>query len=443
MFDDTKTLERIGARVAEGLGEGVLSEDRRAIQRRAFLAAALTAMDSASASDRRNRVVVRIAAVAAVALIAIGAAALLPRGVKPLSFWVGDQRTAGSEGTWIESSGTREVPIVFDNGSRFDLRAETAVRVAAANTQRVAVDVSEGELFADIKHNEGTKWEVNAGPYRVTVLGTAFTVDWAASSGELVVAVSRGVVLVRGGNLSEYGLRVPAGKRLVVAGLDGRVAVEAIDASGAVLEPRAKALPDDGTAAGGEAPTVSDDLAPVRPAVVEERASSTASSAARPSGQKAKAPDVWKSFYAKRDYAAAVAAAETEGIESLIGRLGVDDLWCLANASRFAHRGDVARRVLLAVRARFSDTPRATTAAFLLGRSELEDRGNAEIARGWFETYLREARNGPLAEEALGRLVEACDKAGSEGDARRYAERYLSRYQDGLFAALAKSILAR
>jgi hypothetical protein len=148
-------------------------------------------------------------------------------------------------------------------------------------------------------------------------------------------------------------------------------------------------------------------------------------------------------LYAKRDYAAAIAAAESEGIDALLGRLGIEDLWDLANASRFAHRSDVARRSLLAVRARFSGAPRSSTAAFLLGRGELDDGGSPEIARGWFETYLREAGNGPLAEESLGRLIEACDKAGSEEDARRYAERYLSRYQDGLFAVFAKSILSR
>jgi hypothetical protein len=95
------------------------------------------------------------------------------------------------------------------------------------------------------------------------------------------------------------------------------------------------------------------------------------------------------------------------------------------------------------VRARFSWTPRAATAAFLLGRGEIDDGGSPEVARGWFETYLREANDGPLAEESLGRLMEACDKSGAQEDARRYAERYLSRYQDGLFAVLAKSILSR
>jgi TolA-binding protein len=148
-------------------------------------------------------------------------------------------------------------------------------------------------------------------------------------------------------------------------------------------------------------------------------------------------------LYAKRDYAAAVAAAEAEGIDALLGRLATEDLWDLANASRFAHRSDVARRSLLAFRARFSGTSRAATAAFLLGRNELDEGGSAGIARGWFETYLREASAGPFAEESLGRLMEACDKAGSVEDARRYAERYLSRYQDGQFALLAKSILSR
>lgn len=434
MNDDTKTLERVGGRVAGELGEG-LSDERRALQRRAFLAAAASIAEARN-SSRAWRKGARLTAAAAAAAFAIAATAFLAGGAEPIPFWVGEQRVAGAEGGWIESRGADAVPVVFDNGSRFELRSETSVRVTASNTDRVAVSMNGGELLADIRRSGGTKWEVNAGPYRVAVLGTAFTVDWNEGSGKLAVAVSRGVVHVRGGHLNEYGIRIAAGKRLVVDGPDGRVAVEAIGE-----EAPAPAKSAAATTSGAPA------LPSLEPVAPGPEAGGAAAPAWKPASRgTARAPKLfesWKALYERRDYAAAVAAAETEGIDSLLGRLDIEDLWRLANASRFAHRGDVARRALLAVRARFADTPRASTAAFLLGRTELEDRANPGIARGWFETYLREAGDGPLAEEALGRLMEACDKAGSAGDAKRYAERYLSRYEDGLFAALAKSILSR
>src|SRR5512137_27906 len=174
MTDDIHTLERVGGRVAEELGEGP-SEERKAVQRRAFLAAA----QRFGASRRVGQpwLLPSLVAAAAMALLAIGAAAFLMRGAAPLQFWVGEQRIAGTEGSWVQSDGAQDVPIRFRNGSRLDLGRETAVRIVSANTEHVAVEMSRGALSADVKRNGETTWEVNAGPYQVTVLGTAFTVD--------------------------------------------------------------------------------------------------------------------------------------------------------------------------------------------------------------------------------------------------------------------------
>jgi hypothetical protein len=438
MTDETKILERLGARVADDLGEGP-SAERLAVQRRAFVAAAQ--MIVIPAPGRRSWLAPALAA-AAVALLAIGAALLFPRGATPLPFWVGDgaRRIAGTEGSWVQADGGESVPIRFRNGSNLELAGDTALRVVRADTERVSVEMTRGELAADVRRGDGTEWEVNAGPYTVAVLGTAFTVDWDAGRSHLAVAVTRGVVHVRGGQLGEYGIRLAAGKRLVTGERGERVAVGLIDDIGTVPEPAAaaadgaRAIPGNGTAA----ELASASGTPAASSAAPDRAQKGAGGArpAAPLGG-------WKAAYAKRDYAAAVAAAEAEGIDALVGRLDIEDLWDLANASRLAHHGDITRRSFLAVRARFAGTPRAATAAFLLGRNELDEGGSAEIARGWFETYLREASAGPFAEESLGRLIEACDKSGSKEDARRYAERYLSRYQDGLFAVLAESILSR
>jgi len=433
MTDDTGKLERIGERIAEALGAGP-SDDRKAVQRRAFLAAAMGT--NATRRGERPWVMPGLVAAAAVALVAIGVAALLTRDAAPLQFWVGEQQVAGTEGSWVQSDRGQAVPIRFRDGSRLDLGGDTALRIVSANTEHVAVEMSRGALSADIKRNGETAWEVNAGPYQITVLGTAFTVDWSGERSHLVVSVSRGVVHVRGGHLSEYGIRLAAGKRLVAGDTSARVAVESIDEIAPVEQAPASGGIELGSAISGAGA----ELGAVAGKAAEDPAAKRAAQAAR---GREPAAESWKSLYARRDYAAAIVAAESEGIDALLGRLDIEDLWDLANASRFAHRSDVARRSLLAVRARFSRAPRSSTAAFLLGRGELDDGGSPEIARGWFETYLREAGNGPLAEESLGRLIEACDKAGSEEDARRYAERYLSRYQDGLFAVFAKSILSR
>jgi ferric-dicitrate binding protein FerR (iron transport regulator) len=268
MTDDIRTMERVGERVAEELGQGP-SGERKAVQRRAFLAAA----QRIGASRRIGQpwLVPSLVAAAAMALLVIGGAAFLMQGAAPLQFWVGEQRIAGTEGSWVQSDGAQNVPVRFRNGSRFDLGGDTAVRIVSANTEHVAVEMSRGALSADIKRSGETTWEVNAGPYQVTVLGTAFRIDWNTERSRLAVSVSRGVVHVRGGHLSEYGIRLAAGKRLVAGGRDNKVAVEAIGEGTPVSQASARVVLEHGSATadaelgtGSGKPTA--DAAPLGPA---------------------------------------------------------------------------------------------------------------------------------------------------------------------------------
>jgi hypothetical protein len=66
---------------------------------------------------------------------------------------------------------------------------------------------------------------------------------------------------------------------------------------------------------------------------------------------------------------------------------------------------------------------------------------NPREACRWFKIYLTESPNGDLAEEALGRRMDICQKAGMTDDARRAAKTYLDRYPDGVFREQAESLL--
>ena len=61
----------------------------------------------------------------------------------------------------------------------------------------------------------------------------------------------------------------------------------------------------------------------------------------------------------------------------------------------------------------------------------------------WFDRYLQESPRGRLAQEALGRLVDACEKAGRHGRARRGAKTYIARYPRGIFRRVAEHVLRR
>jgi hypothetical protein len=71
----------------------------------------------------------------------------------------------------------------------------------------------------------------------------------------------------------------------------------------------------------------------------------------------------------------------------------------------------------------------------------MEIENGPREAQRWFETYLTEDPDGPLAEEALGRLIDARKEAGARSGARDAATLYLSRHPDGVFADLARATL--
>ena len=442
MSDDMKNLERMGERVALELGDGP-SESRREAQKRALLS-----LVAASRPAGDGRILPNLMIAAAVLLVfALGAMLLYGRET-PLKFWVGEQETAGSEGSWVKASADGVVPIRFDNGSRFELDARTAVRVVASNMETVKVDLSKGLLRADIKRNGETSWVISAGPYQVTVLGTAFSVDWDADSSILGVSVNKGKVLVRGGHLSEHGIRVQAGKRLVADGDKGSVAMESISGDSETADDEEIASATD-TGPPQDRPGMTEDGVAAReadrsiPPGAAKKGSHIA--AKRPASTVTPAGDSpsWKDLSDAREFAAAVAAARRQGLDELLTTLDANDLWALANAARYAHNATVSSRALMAVRERFAGSQRAFTAAFMLGRLKLDLEGNPTAATAWFETYLTEKPSGPLAEEALGRLIDACDKAGRKTEAARNAEIYLSRYDGGLFTKLARSILRK
>jgi TolA-binding protein len=77
-----------------------------------------------------------------------------------------------------------------------------------------------------------------------------------------------------------------------------------------------------------------------------------------------------------------------------------------ADTARHARAHDDARRLLVDLRQRYPSSIEATRAAFDLGVIEFEQGAFMRAAES-FEVYLREAPDGPLAREALGRLMEA------------------------------------
>jgi transmembrane sensor len=86
----------------------------------------------------------------------------------------------------------------------------------------------------------------------------------------------------------------------------------------------------------------------------------------------------------------------------------------------------------------FSADARAPLAAFTLGRVQLDDLGSPREAAESFARARALDENGPLAEDALGREVEAWSRAGDGERAREAARLYLSRFPNGARAAIVR-----
>ena len=118
------------------------------------------------------------------------------------------------------------------------------------------------------------------------------------------------------------------------------------------------------------------------------------------------------------------------------------ELVALADAARLAGHVGHAHEALTMLRHRYPDSADAATAAFTLGRIAFERRGAYEEAAHWFATYLEEQPRGPLMGDAVGRLMEARQRAGDRAGARMDATRYLLRFPEGPYAPAARVILA-
>jgi TolA-binding protein len=148
----------------------------------------------------------------------------------------------------------------------------------------------------------------------------------------------------------------------------------------------------------------------------------------------------WVAALNAGDFEGILQDAERRGLDASLARSPATELAALADAARYRRRDDVARRALLAERARFPRSPRARDAAFLLGRLE-ETSGGGVRALEWYDRYLQEAPLGAYASEALGRKMTATARVQGPRAAREVAATYLRRFPNGSYAASARGLL--
>lgn len=139
------------------------------------------------------------------------------------------------EGAWLHSEGKTPLQLRFEGGTLVELEPGSRGTLMRARRGQVELFLTQGTLRADVRAAKGATWSVAAGPYRVTVLGTRFSVRWTPGDGRLWVEVERGRVEVSG----RKGRRVTLveGQRLRAEAEAGRIHIDdRMSAPGAVAQ---------------------------------------------------------------------------------------------------------------------------------------------------------------------------------------------------------------
>jgi hypothetical protein len=296
------------------------------------------------------------------------------------------------------------------------------MRVVDVDERGGRLAVEEGEVRADIVHRAGARWTFEAGPYSVDVRGTSFSLDWRGADGAFDLRLRTGLLDIHT-PWSPAPIVLHGGQRLTVRSADHEVTIRDLDDLSVLYE-----------RAGGPAGSASAE-SPDRSAALPEPPKVTPPNPSASPKRRAN----WSERMASGDLQSIVDEAVEHGVDVTVQERTSEELAVLEAAARYQKRPDVARRALLAQRARFAGTPRAKEAAFLLGR--MAENADAAAALDWYGRYLSEDPDGAFAAEAMGRDMSLTNRTLGRDRARPLAEIYLKRWPTGGYAQLARSIL--
>jgi TolA-binding protein len=336
------------------------------------------------------------------------------------------------EGGYIVSESS-DASVRFSDHSELDLEPGTRLRVSQLEVRGARMMLEGGLLHVHIRPRPAASWAIDAGPYVVHVTGTEFDLSWKVEDQTLDLRLTRGSVTVEG-PLANGGIRMQAGQHLVAKASDGSLSIvdeRSPDAPQPIVPSLTPAAPGPETTLSAATPAALRGASSTPP--VAERAATLASrSVAAATG--------WSARVAHGDFAGVIEGVERQGVDKTLVEASLPDLAAVADAARYERRQDIARRALVALRTRFAGSVQARDAAFFLG-GLAENQDESASALEGYETYLREALNGPYASQALGRRFMLVQRLEGAEAARPFATQYLSRFPDGPYAPNARKLL--
>ncbi|HEY4012441.1 MAG TPA: FecR domain-containing protein [Polyangiaceae bacterium] len=402
---------------------GRLSAPQRAEGARELLAKLGWGEEAAHGGRRGVRRWAAGAVAFAVLASALGVFAVVHRAARALSYSVDGGRV--ERNGFIESDAVTSLPTLrFSDGSRLALDRGTRASLGWVDGRGARVAITDGSAHVDIVHRPKARWLFDAGPFLISVTGTAFTFGWKPGDEQLDVQMERGSVEVSG-PLSDGVIALRSGQHLTVRVRDGETVIRDVE-----------------TAANEGAPAATNP-APIETvkATAAPEASPGASVANTASSRSARdgVGRGWSARLAAGDFEGIVRQAQRSGIETCLADASSGELTALADAARYSRHDDIARKALVALERRFPQSAPARDAAFLLGRLE-ETQGATAKAVSSYDEYLQRSPSGTYASEALGREMTLTQLLSGDAVARKMASEYLDRFPGGTYASRARSI---
>jgi transmembrane sensor len=269
--------------------------------------------------------------------------------------------------------------------------------------------VARGTASFDVRPGGPRRWQIECGLATVEVVGTHFDVE--RSAGRLRVAVARGQVLVRGERVPDRVRRLAAGE-----------ALEITDATAAAAEPKAA----DHAEAG--------DSEPAAAAPELDRA---------PAGGSPAPASAWRDLARRGQHREAFAALGAQGLRREARRLGVTDLFALADVARLSGHPADAVAPLERIVTNFASDAQAPLAAFALGRLELDSLARPARAVAALNKALALGAPQSLREDVRARLVEAPVRANDQAAARSASDAYRREFPDGRHTKAIEALVSK
>ncbi|MCI4588852.1 FecR domain-containing protein [Sphingobium sp. BYY-5] len=116
----------------------------------------------------------------------------------------------GPDSTTYDNDGTTTRNLALANGTNVILAP--ASRIIVTGKDATAIELARGEAYFDVRHDPGRTLTVSAGNYRISDIGTQFSVNLAG--GNFRVGVAEGTVSVKAPNRDEP-VRLDSGHQLV------------------------------------------------------------------------------------------------------------------------------------------------------------------------------------------------------------------------------------